>query len=509
MDDPSDAPLERNSRPDDETSLIDSTKDLAERLDRLWSDGPESKLSRYSAQGRVVAHYRIQDVLGSGGFGVVYLAEDLDSGGWAALKLPRPEVLLDPEKRKRFSSEATLASQLRHPGIVRVFETDLVSATPYIASEWCDGPNLGEWLAEWTAQSLGLPSWKSVAALVAEIADAIQYAHEQGISHRDLKPANILLTRREDDSSSGEDGLHLSCYKAQVADFGLAKMASSTWADTRSSLLVGTPLYMSPEQMSRQPSSVPRSIAASDIYSLGVILFELLTGHSPIRGETYFELLDNVQHQPRRRLNQFRSDTPKAMEAICSRCLEKNPEGRYSNMGALASDLRNCFQGKPLAPMRRRLLARFRHWCSRPKRMVSAGWFALWGQVLLGVWMLLATSFMSSYGVASARESSGMLVQAAIVSLFLNLPTGWAGWKTLQGSRLAAWIGAFLGTFNLAVVLWGMLVSPILFQDLYTGHNSFFSLNTHMMLTIVLGAQAFLFWCAVMSAEATKRAISQ
>ena len=210
----------------------DATNALAGRLDRLWTSGVLDAAGPQTQ--KMVGKYQLQQIVGAGAFGVVYLARDTELGKSVALKLPRLEVLLDAQKRKRFADEAEMAARLDHPQIVRVYEARLNGPAPYIASAFCDGPNLAEWLADREEPS----SWEAIANLMAEVADAVQHAHSQGVLHRDLKPANIMLVADEalaggkNDEQSSVD----FPFSPRLTDFGLAKFSDLHEADTRSSL---------------------------------------------------------------------------------------------------------------------------------------------------------------------------------------------------------------------------------------------------------------------------------
>ena len=232
--------------------------EIVRRLDQLWPAVSSHEAGK-PAELRTIGKYQLQRIVGGGSFGVVYLAIDSVLDRPVALKLPRLEVLLDEGKRARFAVEAETAASLEHPGIVRVYE----------------------------------------AALVAEIALAVDYAHQHGVLHRDLKPANILMVQR-----TSPVALRLQQELASLGrlpmltDFGLARFLGEEGVDTRSSVLLGTPLYVAPEQLIRSRSKLQDlPTPALDIYSLGVILFELLTGQMPLDGDDYLQVIESVRGQ--------------------------------------------------------------------------------------------------------------------------------------------------------------------------------------------------------------------
>jgi tetratricopeptide (TPR) repeat protein len=270
-----------------------------------------------------VPGYELIAELGRGGMGVVYQARQCSLKRLVALKVILAGSHADETTRTRFRTEAEAVARLQHPNIVQVYEVGEHNGCPFLCLEYIAGGTLDQKLAG-TAQ----PE-REAAALVETLARAIQHSHERGILHRDLKPANVLLTG---------DGT------PKVMDFGLAKFLDAD-GPTRSEALIGTPNYMSPEQAAGQ---VRRIGVPSDVYSLGAILYALLTGQAPFQGHTLLGTLEQVRTQdpvPPRRLRQ---PVSRDLETICLRCLEKEPTRRYPTAAALADDLRRFLDDQPI-----------------------------------------------------------------------------------------------------------------------------------------------------------------
>lgn len=274
-----------------------------------------------------VGPYAIERELGRGGMGVVYAGRHLELGRVAAIKLISSD--LGPEGRLRFQRECEALARLNHPGIVRVYDSGVAGAFPYVALELVEGAPLDEALA-------ADGPWEEARALKLGIGicEAIQYAHECSILHRDLKPANILLDAQG---------------RPQVTDFGLAKDLDAK-SMTATGALLGTPSYMPPEQAGGERALVG---PASDVYGIGATLYEVLTGHAPFEG-SIASVLTQLFTKPPPAPRSLRPDLDPALEAILLRCLEKAPSDRYPSAAALAEDLASCLRGEAEAPPRSR-----------------------------------------------------------------------------------------------------------------------------------------------------------
>ncbi len=367
-----------------------SAAEVVVRLENLWDSSP----ARPAGQVPVLVpdrldHYRIERVVGAGSFGIVCLAWDERLLRKVALKIPRPEVLADEERLMRFEAEARAAAALDHPGIVPILEANLDGPLPYIASAYCDGPDLAEWTA-----SLSEPvAFRVAAQLIARVAEAIAHAHQHGVYHRDLKPSNVMLAVGRDwtHSKPSEHAL-----EPRITDFGLAKLAEAGLYETRSSILVGTPMYMPPEKLR---GNVPTFAAAADIYALGVMLFELVAGRTPFEGESYYEIVARIAREDPPRLRSLRLATPRDLETICLKCLEKDPWKRYASAELVADDLERYLAHRPIVARPVGAATRAWRWCERNR--VVAGLSSLVMALLLAA---VAGSVLVAFREAGLRH---------------------------------------------------------------------------------------------------------
>lgn len=339
----------------------------------LDSDEAPSRLGRF----------KILEQIGEGGFARVFVANDPNLDRAVALKVPKPHVLISPEARSRFEREAKSAAILSHPNIVPVFEIGSAGPIHFIASEYCPGPNLRTWYAK--SQVKTEP--RTAVRIVSQLADALQHAHRRGIVHRDLKPSNVLVVTGEEDIAS----------RLRITDFGLAKHVASEDTLTASGSIIGTPAYMSPEQA----EGIGKVDHRTDVYSLGMVLYEMLTGRAPFKRSSHIASIAAVINESVPPPGEINRKVNADLEAVCLKALEKNPDTRYQSAHDFKRDLLRWLEGRTVSVRELSQPVRMGRWVKRNLWLSSA--------ILFGV---LCLSIGFAFSFFQWKQAQANLVQS-------------------------------------------------------------------------------------------------
>lgn len=366
---------------------IELPSDALDDESNAASTQPSSKTTRStdakdksSTIGSIIGNYEVLSVLGRGGMGIVYKARHRTLNRVVALKMILHGLHGGSMAVQRFLTEARAVAALQHPGIVQIFEIAEHQGLPYFSLEFVDGHDLHSALKgqTWSA--------KPAAELVATLCDAMQYAHDRHILHRDIKPANILLDSEK---------------RPKLSDFGLAKKLDTGDQVTQDGTVMGTPSYMPPEQARGDAAAIsPRS----DIYSLGAVLYQLITGRAPFVSDSMMDTLVQVIHRDPVQPRELQPGVPIDLETICIKALQKEPANRYQSCHELAADLRRYIRGEPILARPISHWERLTRWCRRNPRIAWPTAVASFFVIATAVVSLTAWRITAAQAVVIAEE---------------------------------------------------------------------------------------------------------
>jgi serine/threonine-protein kinase len=409
--------------------------------------------------------YELIREIGRGGMGVVYEARQKGLDRSVAVKMILSSHLASPELVRRFQAEAKAAARVRHSNIVHIHEVGQLDGQDFFAMEYIEGQSLAQRIAQ------GAVDVPTAVRLVATIARAVEHLHQQGIVHRDLKPSNILLDAEQ---------------QPYVTDFGLARVFAPGSEMTATGIIAGTPSYMAPEQASGRRDAIG---PATDVYSLGALLYELLTGQAPFHGETPLDTLMDVLSGDPILPRTVNPHIPRGAELICLKCLEKLPENRYASAAALADDLDRFARGEPLEVRPPTVVQRFWSWTRRQPALASR-------VAALGLFYIVELFTYAFGGVGRSFHSEmtwvvcGWIVASYICQQFLE-SRRWAHtarylWGTLDSLALlsALLIGDGVASSLLVGYPLVIVASALWFRVRFVWYVTFLSLLSYGVLLL-------------------------
>ena len=391
--------------------------DLIQRLEAMWRTEPDENFSSTIIPSQI-GPYRIDEIIGTGGMGVVYRSWDETLKQFVALKLL---IRSSPSMNdvKRFQQEAYAVAGLSHPGIVTVYASGSHEGSPWIAMALIQGPTL-----EQKIKSNNQLEGRVAARLMLDVANAIHYAHQQGIIHRDLKPSNILI----DDTG-----------KPQICDFGLAKITENSSILTNTGEVIGSAAWMAPEQARGDTEKITER---SDVYSIGAMLYQCLIGRPAFQSASHLETLRQVCDVDPVALRQLDPAIDRDLETICMRCLQKSPEQRFDNADELAKELKRYVDYEPIHSRPPRLCQQAIRWCRRKPQLATAVGlaFLLMAALAVGIPWLIVEQSLRRQATAEAEISRQIAETEKYFSTLAELrnrrPVAAAGWKKNKLAQL-------------------------------------------------------------------------
>lgn len=424
-------------------SLIDRVRHRQELSSLLSSRATFAQANRLNLP-RSLGHFRIERELGRGGAGIVLLATDIQLGRKVAVKVPHPQFLLNEELRRRFALEAGATARFDHPHIVRVYEVGQEGPISFIATEYCDGPTLHGWQA--ACRERIAP--RVAATIVRDLAEAVQHAHSQSVVHRDIKPSNILVV-----GTKTEHGEAIPVVK--LCDFGLAKLLDEDGEHTRTGDLLGTPAYMAPEQAEGKLREID---TRTDVYALGALLFELLSGRPPFEGETRSAILLRVIQDEPLDVRSFRKDAPIDLAVIIAKSLSKSKKERYASAQELADELSRHLKGEPIHARPSHWWERLFKWARRRPAAAAAA--------LLGLALPVTVLAISLWANAALYEKNREIMSRLYVADMRAAKQAIDDNRMIEAKEILSKYKPSFGTPDVRSLAWRLLASQVDAKDI-------------------------------------------
>jgi len=438
-----------------------------------------------------LSRFRIGRLLGQGAFGNVFEAYDPMMMRSVAMKVARTNVSNDPLIRERFFREIHLSAKLNHPGIVQIYEAGEVSGCVFFVMELCKGLTLSRWLNSQSEST----TIRYAASISLQIARAIAHGHEHGVIHRDLKPDNVMIQELDEQS-----------WLVRVLDFGLAFGVEDSMRYTSSSTLMGTPLYMSPEQLGFGGAKIgPKS----DIFSMGAILYELLTGCSPFAADSLPKVIDRIRSDMIVPPRQIRADIPIDLEVICMKCLRADPSQRYETAVALAEDLDAFLNFRPIKARSMTAFERSVNWLRRPDRVSEFGLGLIAINLLVLGWAVLNYPVMMCLFPGSNADSKTRDLFLPVVCLIIPVH-GFMLWSSYQiyRKRLSRRVAIVHLTATILMALISITVVCLTSESTLLDMNRFERVATLGLMSTFAEVQAFGVLALLMFASWPEKPIS-
>lgn len=449
---------------------------------------------------RQFGRFEIETVLGFGGMGTVFKARDPQLDRFVALKIPRWDLAVDANNRKRFLHEARTAANLSHAFLIPVYEIGAVGATNFIASKWCaDGD-----LANWISRNKKPVQTRCVARFMAKVCRAIMHCHSQNVIHLDLKPTNILLQRSETTlkqktspvTNATQQGVraHISAttlddFDPLVTDFGISRRLDTKVTNQTANLVLGTPLYTAPEQIVHKLGPVD---GRADIYALGVIMLELLGVQVPRTGLTFPEIVESIHNAQDPRAIKIDPDIPRPMRNVIARCIATDPAHRYATVEQLHQDLVAIAAGNPVNASAFTVADSMITWLRNPNRVRDAWIVSLAVNLVLlfwesfSVWKTFGDSFPGNDRISVITAMCGIIIGNSLPMLIL-------AWFGLCKMRWPLYFAFTLTLLVSVIVPILVLTGQLRLVSVYDQSDYFESINHVLVLSAgLIQLSAFL-----------------